>query len=144
MTTVVGEELKRTDLCQDCARETGAVQPSGFLSAENLMTGMGQSMTTGLEKCPACGYPVDSLQKTGRLGCAVCYEKFSVLLVEALTESQKGLTHLGKRPGRKLARREDLEEELRQLIQTEQYEEAAKIRDRLAKLKTSACKTKAE
>ena len=144
MTTVVGEELKRTDLCQDCARETGAVQPSGFLSAENLMTGMGQSMTTGLEKCPACGYPVDSLQKTGRLGCAVCYEKFSVLLVEALTESQKGLTHLGKRPGRKLARREDLEAELRQLIQTEQYEEAAKIRDRLAKLKTSACKTKAE
>ena len=144
MTTVVGEELKRTDLCEECARETGAVQPSGFLSAENLMTVMGQASVTGSEKCPACGYPVDSLQKTGRLGCAVCYEKFSTLLVEALTESQKGLTHVGKRPGRRLARREDLEMELQHLIRTEQYEEAAKIRDRIAKLKPAARKGKPE
>ena len=144
MTTVVGEELKRTDLCEECARETGAVQPSGFISAENLMASMGQPAATGAEKCPACGYPVDSLQKTGRLGCAVCYEKFSGLLVEALSESQKGLAHVGKRPGRRLARREDLEAELTQLVRTEQYEEAAKIRDRIAKLKPTSRKGKAE
>lgn len=142
MTTVVGEELKRTDLCEECARETGAVHPSGFLTAENLISTMGQPAATASEKCPACGYPMDSLQKTGRLGCAVCYEKFSSLLVEALTESQKSLTHVGKRPRRKLARREDLEAELNELVRTEQYEEAAKIRDRIAKLKPTARKGK--
>ena len=144
MTTVVGEELKRTDLCEDCARETGAVHPSGFLSAENLMTGMTPSPAVEVEKCPACGYPADSLHKTGRLGCAVCYEKFSSLLVEALQESQKNLTHVGKRPRRKHARAEDLEAELRQLIHSEQYEEAAKVRDRIAKLKSPGRKAKTE
>ena len=144
MTTVVGEELKRTDLCGDCARETGAVHPSGFLSAENLMIGSAHPSGVDTEKCPACGYPADSLHKTGRLGCAVCYEKFSATLGEALRESQKDLIHVGKRPGRKNARREDLEAELKQLIQSEQYEEAAKVRDRLAKWKAPARKGKAE
>ena len=143
MTTVVGEELKRTDLCADCARETGAVHPSGFLSAENLMVSPAHAEGAA-QKCPACGYPADSLHKTGRLGCAVCYEKFSATLVEALQESQKAMVHVGKRPGRKNARPEDLEAELRQLVRSEQYEEAAKVRDRIAKLKAPVRKGKAE
>ena len=142
MTTVVGEELKRTDLCEECARESGAVDPSGFLSAENLMMGPAPAGTAAKEKCPACGYPAETLHKTGRLGCAVCYEKFSLHLEEALRESQKAAVHIGKRPGRKNAGKEDLEAELKQLIQTEQYEEAAKVRDRMAKIKAPAKKEK--
>jgi protein arginine kinase activator len=142
MTTVVGGELKRTDLCADCAQESGAMHPSGFLSPEALATGPETSPGASHEKCPACGYPLDTLSKTGRLGCAVCYEKFSAHLTTALQESQKALVHLGKRPGRKNARREDLEAELQQLIRSEQYEEAAQVRDRIAKLKPSARKGK--
>jgi len=143
MTTVVGGELKRTDLCAECARETGALHPSGFLSPEALLTGPEPAAVVGHEKCPACGYPLDTLTKTGRLGCAVCYEKFSAHLTTALQESQKSLVHVGKRPGRKNARREDLEAELQQLVRSEQYEEAARVRDRIAKLKPSARKGKA-
>ena len=140
MTTVVGGELKRTDLCAECAQESGAMHPSGFLSPEALVTGPGTDLVAGQEKCPACGYPLDTLSKTGRLGCAVCYEKFSAHLTTALQESQKALVHVGKRPGRKNARREDLEAELQQLVRSEQYEEAAQVRDRIAKLKPSARK----
>jgi len=143
MTTVVGGELKRTDLCAECARESGALHPSGFLSPEALLTGPEPAAVGGHEKCPACGYPLDTLTKTGRLGCAVCYEKFSAHLTTALQESQKSLVHVGKRPGRKNARREDLEAELQQLVRSEQYEEAARVRDRIAKLKPSARKGKA-
>ena len=143
MTTVVGGELKRTDLCAECARESGALHPSGFLSPEALVTGPEVARAGGREKCPACGYPLDTLSKTGRLGCAVCYEKFSSHLVTALQESQKGLIHIGKRPGRKNARCEDLEVELQQLIRSEQYEEAAKVRDRIAKVKPTPRKSKA-
>jgi protein arginine kinase activator len=142
MTTVVGGELKRTDLCAECAQESGAMHPSGFLSPEALVTGSETSPGASQEKCPACGYPLDTLSKTGRLGCAVCYEKFSAHLTTALQESQKGLVHLGKRSGRKNARREDLEAELQQLVRSEQYEEAAQVRDRIAKLKPSTRKGK--
>ena len=144
MTTVVGEELKRTDLCEDCAKESGAVHPSGFLSAETLMMGLSPTAKPGTEKCPACGYSVETLHKTGRLGCAICYEKFSAHLEDALRESQKAAVHTGKRPGRKNARPEDLEAELTQLIRSEQYEEAAKVRDRIAKLKSPGRKAKLE
>jgi len=143
MTTVVGGELKRTDLCEDCARESGAIHPSGFLSAETLMMGTASVAEQKAEKCPACGYTLDTLNKTGRLGCAVCYEKFSGSLEAALQESQKAMTHVGKRPGRKKASCEELEAEMQQLIRTEQYEEAAKLRDRIAKLKPVARKGKA-
>ena len=143
MTTVVGGELKRTDLCEECARASGAVHPSGFLSAEALMMGSTPATAVEAEKCPACGYTLDSLSKTGRLGCALCYEKFSVSLAAALQESQKGIAHTGKRPGRNKAGHDELEAELQQLIRTEQYEEAAKVRDRMAKLKLAARKGKA-
>lgn len=142
MTTVVGGELKRTDLCAECAQESGAMHPSGFLSPEGLMTGLEAAPVAGHEKCPACGYPLDTLSKTGRLGCGVCYEKFSAHLTTALQESQKALVHVGKRPGRKNARREDLEAELQQLVRSEQYEKAAEVRDRIAKLKPPARKGK--
>lgn len=143
MTTVVGGELKRTDLCNECARESGALHPSGFPNPEALAMGPEAATPTGREKCPSCGYPLGTLTKTGRLGCATCYEKFSAHLVTALQESQKALVHVGKRPGRKNARREDLEAELQQLIRSEQYEEAALVRDRIAKLKTTPRKGKA-
>jgi len=142
MTTVVGGELKRTDLCAECAQESGAMHPSGFLSPEALVTGPGTDLVAGQEKCPACGYPLDTLSKTGRLGCAGCYEKFSAHLTTALQESQKALVHVGKRPGRKNARREELEAELQELVRSEQYEEAAQVRDRIAKLKPSTRKGK--
>ena len=144
MTTVVGGELKRTDLCEDCARESGAIHPSGFLSAEALMTDPASTVEEKAEKCPACGYTLDTLNKTGRLGCAVCYEKFSGSLAVALRESQKAMTHLGKRPGRKKAGQAELEAEMQHLIRTEQYEEAAKLRDRMSKLKPAPRKGKAE
>ena len=118
------------------------MHPSGFFSPEALVTGSETSPGASHEKCPACGYPLDTLSKTGRLGCAVCYEKFSVHLTTALQESQEALVHVGKRPGRKNARREELEAELQQLVRSEQYEEAAQVRDRIAKLKPSVRKGK--
>jgi len=143
MTTVVGGELKRTDLCEDCARESGAIHPSGFLSAETLMMGSAAETAEKTEKCPACGYTLDTLNKTGRLGCAICYEKFSASLATALQESQKGVSHVGKRPGRNKASCEELEAEMQELIRTEQYEEAAKLRDRMARGKPTSRRGKA-
>jgi protein arginine kinase activator len=80
---------------------------------------------------------LDSLQKTGRLGCATCYERFSDSLAEALVETQKGLVHRGKRPVRRLADPQVLEADLKQLIAIEDFEGAARLRDQIAAKKVS-------
>jgi len=136
MTTVVGDGLKRLDLCEECARKAGAIHPSGFLAEEMLLQDFPQAPETKLQ-CSQCGYPLDSLQKTGRLGCATCYERFSASLSEALVETQKGLVHRGKRPVRRLADPQALQEDLKQLIANEDFEGAARLRDQIAARKVS-------
>ena len=89
-------------------------------------------------QCSQCGYPLGSLQKTGRLGCATCYERFSDSLAEALVETQKGLVHRGKRPMRRLADSQLLEADLKQLIAIEDFEGAARLRDQIAAKKSSS------
>ena len=132
MTTVVGGDLKRVDLCEECARQAGTIHPSGFLAEEILQPPRSPRTSVGTMICPACAYPFESLQKTGRLGCAVCYEKFQETLEIALRESQKGVVHRGKRPARKKAPREEWEAEMRHLIAVEDFEGAARLRDQMA------------
>lgn len=141
MTTVVGGDLKRVDLCEECARQAGTIHPSGFLAEEILQPSRSSRTNLGTMVCPACAYPFESLQKTGRLGCAVCYEKFQETLEIALRESQKGLIHRGKRPARKKASRDVWEAEMRHLIAVEDFEGAARLRDQMAR-STSRTKKK--
>jgi len=137
MTTVVGGDLKKIDLCEDCARSSGAIHPTGFLAADMIIQEAIQAVVPEATACPACGYTLETLQKTGRMGCGVCYEKFSAPLQAALVESQKDLVHRGKRPARKRATREELEKEMQDHVARENYEEAARLRDRIAKMKPS-------
>lgn len=138
MTTVVGGDLKKIDLCEECARSSGAIHPTGFLVADMILQEATQVVLPAATTCPACGYTLETLQKTGRLGCGVCYEKFSIPLQAALVESQKDLVHRGKRPARKKATREELEKEMQYHVVRENYEEAARLRDRIAKMRPSA------
>ncbi|MCX6935990.1 MAG: UvrB/UvrC motif-containing protein [Verrucomicrobia bacterium] len=140
MTSVVGGDLKRTDLCEECARKTGAIQPTGFVPEEVHSQEIAVINSEQETACPSCGYPLDSLQKTGRLGCATCYEKFSVPLHLALVESQKSLTHHGKRPAHKDAGEKEWEAEMQHFVATENFEEAARLRDRIARGKPASKK----
>jgi len=138
LTTVVAGGLKKIDLCEDCARSSGAIHPGGFLAADMIFQEAMQAVLPAATSCPACGYTLETLQKTGRLGCGVCYDKFSTPLQAALLESQKDMVHRGKRPARKKATREELEKEMQYHVARENYEEAARLRDRIAKMKTAA------
>lgn len=138
MTTVVGGDLKKIDLCEDCARNSGAIHATGFVAADMILQEAMQVVVPPDTICPACGYSLETLQKTGRLGCGTCYERFSAPLQAALMESQRDLVHRGKRPARKRATLEELEKEMQHHVARENYEEAARLRDRIAKIKTSA------
>jgi len=137
MTTVVENDVKRMDLCEECARKAGAIHPSGFLAEEAFFQNPTAGGSPSLQ-CVECGYPLESLQKTGRLGCASCYSRFADSLQEALVESQKGLVHRGKRPVRNQAGEEELAAEMKQLIAQEDFEGAARLRDQIAAKKKAA------
>jgi protein arginine kinase activator len=73
----------------------------------------------------------------GRLGCPHDYDVFRVGLVPLLEHFHRALKHVGKVPKRRHVDSEqqaellDLRQRLRQAIDDEAYEEAARIRDLL-------------
>lgn len=147
LTQIIGDKMQKIDLCEECAKTKGVNDPAGFSFAELLM-GMGKSQddepSTGAEnelRCPNCGFSQSDFKKSGRLGCAECYTTFSEGLEGLLKTMHKGTKHLGKIP-HALRQNRDLAERLKLLqkrldkaISTENFEQAAVLRDEIKALK---------
>lgn len=90
--------------------------------------------------CSNCGLTYDEFKKSGKLGCAKCYEEFKLVLEPRIKSLQAGTKHIGKIPkikGKQLVQKrklKDLKQEMQKLIITEEYEKAAVIRDEIKKL----------
>jgi protein arginine kinase activator len=146
LTQIVGGKMQKIDLCEKCAKEKGVADPAGFSLADMLL-GLGaaeqmKSSTPTELVCPQCGFTQPDFKKTGRLGCAVCYETFGEGLASILKDMHKGTSHKGKVPPR-LAQKQivaiqvsDLRKELQKAISDEKYEEAASLRDQISQLET--------
>ncbi|MDX6765849.1 MAG: UvrB/UvrC motif-containing protein [Candidatus Methylacidiphilales bacterium] len=150
LTQMVAGKLQKIDLCEKCARELGVTSNEPFALADLLLksasieSGETPPNFTGVAgeddpgPCPQCGCTLGDVRKTGRLGCATCYVRFSAFIGEAVENMQKGPLHHGKIPSHvppgPPARRQELEQELARAIRAEDYEEAARLRDRLREL----------
>ena len=96
-------------------------------------------------RCPTCGTTWDRLKTDGRAGCSGCYAAFRTELNDVMTRLQRGGQHLGKTPkaaGKRrrrldhLRQRRDhqlqlLQNRLKEAVASEQYEEAATLRDKI-------------
>jgi len=96
-------------------------------------------------RCPKCQTSWDRLREDGRAGCATCYSTFEDSLGEVLGRMQQSPQHVGKAPRAATRRKRRLEhlrarrdhrlEMLRGRLQTalekQDYEEAAKLRDKI-------------
>lgn len=146
LTQIVGDKMQKVDLCEDCAKTKGANDPAGFNLAD-LLLGLGAAkeieQTNGGEelKCSACGFTQADFKKSGRLGCSECYETFAEPLSALLKSMHKGIKHNGKVP-HVLQKSRDLTERLRVLqkklekaVATENFEEAAELRDEIRQIK---------
>ena len=91
-------------------------------------------------KCERCGMTYYDFQKKGKLGCGDCYEKFGKNLSELLRKIHGSDRHVGKMPfkgERTIKEQEDLKrlkDELNRMIQQEEFEKAAMLRDRIKEL----------
>ena len=94
--------------------------------------------------CPHCGHTWARFQQTSRLGCARCYTAFRPRLVPLLAGFHRHVSHLGKTPasgrGRdnKLVELTRLRIALEKAIAGEDFESAAKLRDKMRGLEGSA------
>ncbi len=142
LTQIVDGKMQKVNLCDVCSKEKGVTDPKGFALADMLL-GLGaseevESTGTGTgTKCPMCGFSQADFKKTGRFGCSNCYEVFSEGLDAMLKGMHKGTTHKGKVPARLVkARQRDeelkrLQRDLRKAVESEKYEEAAALRDKI-------------
>jgi protein arginine kinase activator len=145
LTEIVEGKMKKVNLCDACAKAKGVDDPAGFALADLLLGfGAAQEIERGsggsAQRCPGCGFSQADFKKTGRLGCAQCYETFSEGLNSLLKAMHKGTNHTGKVPARivRHIERENalklLQRDLQKAVADENYESAAQIRDQLRQL----------
>ncbi len=152
-------------LCTQCAAEMNFGPYTAILDGDfnlgKLLSGlMGLPAASGQEEsltevvCPNCGTTYQQFVNESRFGCADCYHVFDMLIGEKIKKLQDSSSHTGKQPKMRplpagepavmddgsleFSREEQIrqtERALKEAIRTENYEEAAILRDRLRSMR---------
>lgn len=140
LTDIVGGKKKETHLCQDCAEKQKILQNQELNLSAILQTVIGQhvgQVTDELARltCPTCGIKYMEFKAEGRLGCPHDYKVFQDALEPLLKRIHRSARHVGKSPKygpahqARLVELMDLRRQLREAVEAETYEEAARLRD---------------
>jgi len=149
-TEIINDEVKQLHLCDQCAKEKGIEMEQNFGIAD-LLAGMSDLGVKSRDddisiKCKKCGMTFEDFQKVGRLGCGECYITFRKNLIPLLKRIHGSNRHVGKAPKeidetdgkKKISEIQELRQRLQQAIDSEEFEEAARIRDRIRELEKKA------
>nr|MBU1328505.1 UvrB/UvrC motif-containing protein [Candidatus Omnitrophota bacterium] len=146
LTEIIDEQITELHLCEECAQKKGAQMESHFGLSDllaglaDLGTQFNKTKTEPKLKCPKCGLTYEDFKKVGRLGCGECYNVFKEALVPLLKRIHGSTQHYGKSPKKiaKIVKSKNeldvLKEKLQKAIQKEDFEEAAKLRDKIKEL----------
>jgi protein arginine kinase activator len=136
-------------ICEHCATEQGLAVKS-HIPLNELLGGLLASAPEGEDffglsdketLCEYCGFTLEQFRKEAVLGCPHDYEVFEKSLLPLIAKAHDGrTTHCGKVPSRapKDTKRQaellNLRQQLDAAVKAEDYESAAKLRDRINKL----------
>ena len=153
-------EVKKFDLCKDCVRDLSflsgeEITGEEFKDSTNILAiDLGffaenesfdlfnnlSSTSKDSRRCQFCNISLSAIKKIGRLGCPLCYEEFKEELSPLIKLIQSGVEHKGKVPLNcnkrlKIEKKiKDLKFMLEEQIIIENFEEAAKLRDKISSL----------
>jgi protein arginine kinase activator len=148
LTQVEHDSKVTLHLCEQCAQQKGVETGGSVLKSPlgGFLTALGKggggaallpSPTDGL-RCAACGATLRDFRDSGRLGCDQCYVTFDFHLRDLLRRLHGSSQHVGERyelPGGDDAdpkgRLLELRAQLRRAVESENFELAAELRDRL-------------
>lgn len=141
--SVINGTVYEQNLCAYCAAKEGYGN-FGNLSLSNMLASMfGDSIKSGTstkERCKCCGASFSDIVESGRVGCSECYNTFRAELMPSLNRLHGKVKHVGKTSANEIyvETTEDkiakLQEELKNAIEKEAFEDAAKLRDEIKKL----------
>lgn len=160
LTEIVDGRRTESHLCQACAQKEG-ITIKNQLSLNELLSSLiaAHQQADGLDAeavdkhCPVCGMTMELFRKNALLGCPKDYEIFAKSLQEIIEKAHDGnMIHKGKVPPgasqqvmeaetakdktetKKENEIETLKKQLDEAVRTEDYELAAKLRDKLKAL----------
>ncbi|MBU1259583.1 MAG: UvrB/UvrC motif-containing protein [Planctomycetes bacterium] len=153
LTEIINGQRSESHLCQNCAQKEGVTIKSQLslnellssLIAAHQQTDEGGGSEKSHKVCPECGITMEQFRKQALLGCPKDYDVFESDLKEVIEKTQdNNLTHKGKVPAQtrnssnarpeNQDKIEELQKQLSQAVEKEDYELAAKIRDQLKEL----------
>src|SRR5437899_9306116 len=148
LTDIINGHKKEVHLCQACAEQQQFIKQQELNLPAILHSLIGQhvgQLTDELARlaCPACGIKYMEFRAEGRLGCPHDYTVFRTGLEPLLQRIHRAERHVGKRPqhhradSATLADLVELRQRLRQAVETEAFEEAARLRDLLRQKEAS-------
>lgn len=143
LTAIIDGAMRTLDLCSACASARGLTTsasnpaPLADFLAQLGPAGGTSGEGTG-EPCPYCGITGDDFRRTGRLGCPQCYAHFEPQLRSLLRRLHGSPQHVGKlymsagsEAGDRIARLSAMRRRLQRAVETEDFELAAELRDRI-------------
>jgi protein arginine kinase activator len=147
-TEIHDNKMSEIHVCERCAEEKGLHTPARKhkFDIADLLADMVDSMTTteeervGHVQCPNCSLLYSQFRETGRVGCAECYNAFKFQLRPLLRRIHGSVDCKAKHPARSggdLSRARQLQrlhDELQRLVEHEEFERAAAVRDEIRKL----------
>lgn len=154
-TQIINGNKTEVKVCELCAKKKGYMNSTEeAYSLHDLLTGLFNFNSSQVDlqndnlfsqvdelECSKCNMTFTDFQRIGKFGCANCYDAFKTKLDSVFRRVHSGNTkHSGKIPKRKggnLHTKKELENyraELQRLIEQEEFEQAAIVRDEIRKL----------
>ena len=146
LTQIVNNSVTTVHLCEACAEEKG-VQTGSTMAKfplSDFLASMGKGAAAQLTagdngiRCPSCQSTLQDFRDAGRLGCPGCYDAFKTHLRDLLRRIHGSSQHVGRQyatvggeVGGDQTAVNELKEQLRRAVESEQFELAAELRDRI-------------
>ena len=132
---VLPDKTVELHLCEECAAKRGLLVTKKLSPVEILHRLLKQKSAQD-EKviCPGCYMSLAEFKRTGRFGCSQCITAFDEYIKHFIKQIHQSDRHVGRRvsPGTKKGFQiYKLREDLKKALDSEAYEDAARIRDKL-------------
>ena len=117
---------------------------------QSMSSSMPTKQLGKVDACPQCGTTWEEFQRNGLLGCSECYNHFANVLPPLLRRLHGQAEHIGKKPQQAteavkqetatpteapaMTEKEKLQKAMREAVETENFEEAARLRDQIKAL----------
>jgi protein arginine kinase activator len=141
LTTIEDNAVHQLHLCERCAADRGVettVATPKHPLGEFLAAHQHTALSSEAVRCTFCNTTMADFKATGRWGCARCYTNFEAGIRELLRRVHGNHRHVGRSyraPMSETLERAavlgELKDRLRRAIESEQFELAADLRDRI-------------